>query len=192
MPNWCDNTLHISGDKEQLELFKQKSIIRSGKNLDIFVMDGTIPMPQELAIVEDVNEEEMAERKNKYGFSDWYNWRHENWGTKWDAHDSNIDIEEDSISIYFLTAWSPPENWLKKVAEMYPLLTFDLAYMETGEWYAGRTIVKDKFIQEDCGYPKMVDEWGNEVEWDEEKDMYKLLDKEEWTEDAYERNPFED
>jgi hypothetical protein len=37
----------------------------------------------------------------------------------------------------------------------------------------------------------MVDEWGNEVEYDDEKDMYKRMDAEEWTEDAYEINPFE-
>jgi len=192
MPNWCSNTLQVGGDKEQLEAFKQKSIIRSARNLDIFIMDGTITMPKEIAIVEDITEEEKARRIEQYGNFSWYDWRMDNWGTRTDAHDSNIDMEDDSVTIYFQTAWSPPENWLKAVSIMYPLLTFDLAYMETGEWYAGRTIARNGYVQDDCGYPKMIDEWGNEVEWDDEKDMYKLIGKEEWTEDAFECNPFED
>jgi hypothetical protein len=54
MPNWCSNTLQISGNKEQLEMFKQKSISKSAMDVDIFLMDGCIPMPQELAICENM------------------------------------------------------------------------------------------------------------------------------------------
>jgi hypothetical protein len=74
---------------------------------------------------------------------------------------------------------------------MYPDLIFDLYYMETGEWFAGRLTAKGEHINHEVGEPKMVDEWGNEVEYDDEKDMYKRMDAEEWTEDAYEINPFE-
>ncbi len=44
----------------------------------------------------------------EYGFPDWYDWRVENWGTKWDA--SQIDCNENSIT--FNTAWSSPSKIL--------------------------------------------------------------------------------
>jgi len=192
MPNWCSNTLQISGDKEQLEMFKQKSIIKSGMNVDIFVMDGCITMPEELNIMEGISDEVKAERIQKYGYCGWYDWRYHNWGTRTDAHDSEI-IEEDEngMSIVFTTSWCSPIDYVEKVALMYPDLIFDLYYMETGEWFAGRLTAKGEHINHEVGEPKMVDEWGNEVEYDDEKDMYKRMDAEEWTEDAYEINPFE-
>lgn len=192
MPNWCSNTLQISGNKEQLELFKQKSIIKSGMDVDIFVMDGCITMPEELNIMEGISDEVKAERIQKYGYCGWYDWRYHNWGTRTDAHDSEI-IEEDEngMSIVFTTSWCSPIDYVEKVALMYPDLIFDLYYMETGEWFAGRLTAKGEHINHEVGEPKMVDEWGNEVEYDDEKDMYKRMDAEEWTEDAYEINPFE-
>jgi hypothetical protein len=192
MPNWCSNTLQISGDKEQLEMFKQKSIIKSGMDVDIFVMDGCVPMPEELNTMEGISDEVKAERIQKYGYCGWYDWRYHNWGTRTDAHDSEI-IEEDEngMSIVFTTAWCSPIDYVEKVALMYPDLIFDLYYMETGEWFAGRLTAKGEHINHEIGEPKMVDEWGNEVKYDNEKDMYKRIDAEEWTEDAYEINPFE-
>ncbi len=40
-----------------------------------------------------------------YGHQDWYSWSTSNWGTKWNAYDTN-DNEDNGI--YFQTAWSNP------------------------------------------------------------------------------------
>lgn len=190
MPNWCSNTLHISGDKEQLKAFKQKSIIKSAKGLDIFVMDGLISMPEELAIVEDITPEEKAERVAKYGYDNWFDWRFQNWGTRTDAHDSEIEEDEDILTISFETAWSPIIPYIKQVAKLYPDLIFDLYFMETGEWFAGRATAQNEIIEEQYGYPMQVDDDGNEVRYEEEKDMYRILGTDEYTEDVHEINPF--
>ena len=40
----------------------------------------------------------------------WYDWRVQNWDTKWDAYDVNIvDDDPENMEIEFNTAWSPPE-----------------------------------------------------------------------------------
>ena len=40
----------------------------------------------------------------------WYDWRLQNWDTKWDAYDVNIvDDDPENMEIEFNTAWSPPE-----------------------------------------------------------------------------------
>ena len=190
MPNWCSNTLQISGDKEQLEMFKQKSIIKSGMDVDIFVMDGCVPMPKELAICEGLTPEQIVERRLKYGYDNWYDWRFENWGSKWDAHESYITEEENGLTIEFDTAWSPAIPYIKQVAKMYPDLIFDLYFMETGEWFAGRVTAKNEEVNEEYGEPKQVDDDGREVIYDEEKDMYLIVGTEEYTEDTHEINPF--
>ena len=53
----------------------------------------------------------------KYGATDWYQWRLENWGTKCNAYYTEI-IDEDTIS--FCTAWNAPDEVISKLAEMYP------------------------------------------------------------------------
>lgn len=191
MPNWCSNTLVISGDIKELELFKQKSITRSAKGLDIFLMDGLVTMPEELAICEDLTPEQKAERISKYGYDNWYDWRLENWGSKWDAQEPSIQENEYDLTITFDTAWSPAIPYIKQVAKMFPKLVFDLYFMETGEWFAGRVMAKNENFDEQYGEPKQVDDEGNEVRYDEEKDMYRILGTNEYTEDAYEINPFE-
>jgi hypothetical protein len=190
MPNWCSNTLQISGNKEQLEMFKQKSISKSAMDVDIFLMDGCIPMPEELAICEDITPEENAERIAKYGYDNWYYWRLENWGSKWDAQEPYIEEDENGLTINFDTAWSPAIPYIKQVAIMFPDLIFDLYFMETGEWFAGRVFAKGEEIVEQYGEPRQVDDDGNEVRYDEEKDMYLILGTNEYTEDTHEINPF--
>ena len=40
----------------------------------------------------------------------WYDWRLQNWDTKWDCYDVNIvDDDPENMEIEFNTAWSPPE-----------------------------------------------------------------------------------
>lgn len=190
MPNWCSNTLQISGDKEQLELFKQKSITKSGMDVDIFLMNGCIPMPEELAICEGLTPEQIVDRRLKYGYDNWYDWRFENWGSKWDAQESYITEEEELLTINFDTAWSPAIPYITQVAKMFPDLIFDLYFMETGEWFAGRVFAKGEEVNEQYGEPMQVDDDGNQVRYDEEKDMYRILGTEEYTEDTHEINPF--
>jgi hypothetical protein len=190
MPNWCSNTLQISGDKEQLEMFKQKSISKSAMDVDIFLMDGCIPMPQELAICEDLTPEQKAERIAKYGYDNWYDWRFENWGSKWDAQEPYIEEDENGLTINFDTAWSPAIPYIKQVALMFPDLIFDLYFMETGEWFAGRVFAKGEEVEEQYGEPMQVDDDGNQVRYEEEKDMYRILGTDEYTEDTHEINPF--
>lgn len=190
MPNWCSNSLQISGCPKQLDEFKSKSIIKSGMNLDIFVMDGLITMPEELAICEGLTPEQKAEKVAKYSYDNWYDWRFENWGSKWDAQDSSIEEDENGLTIDFCTAWSPAIPYIKQVAKMYPDLIFDLYFMETGDWYAGRVTAKNEDVNEQYGEPMQVDDNGNEVRYEEEQDMYRILGTDEYTEDAHEINPF--
>lgn len=49
-----------------------------------------------------------------YGTTNWYDWATSNWGTKWNAGETLIN--EESMSIYFQTAWSPVDELIGKLS----------------------------------------------------------------------------
>ena len=74
------------------------------------------------------------------GYADdrWYDWRLQNWDTKWDAYDVEvIDEDHDCVEIQFNTAWSPPEAICSALREQYPDLSISWFYDEPGEEIAG-------------------------------------------------------
>jgi hypothetical protein len=72
----------------------------------------------------------------------WYDWRIENWGTKWEPDVQSVDSGDQYIHIVFLTAWTPPGSFLKNVSKTYPELLFECQYAEPGENIAGQLVVK--------------------------------------------------
>ena len=50
----------------------------------------------------------------------WYDWRNQNWGTKWPACDIEITQDDsDFLEITFNTAWSPPEPIVHALRSKY-------------------------------------------------------------------------
>ena len=68
----------------------------------------------------------------------WYDWRVQNWDTKWDAYDVEVtDDDPECLEITFNTAWSPPEAICHALREQYPDLSFSWFYDEPGCEIAG-------------------------------------------------------
>ena len=68
----------------------------------------------------------------------WYDWRVQNWDTKWDAYDVVVtDDDPESVEIEFNTAWSPPEAICHKIREDYPDVSVSWFYDEPGCEIAG-------------------------------------------------------
>lgn len=143
MPNWCRNTLAITGPKDILTDFRRKArniyIGYQGNEKGFFCINNFIPMPEELkgtrVSFEDINSQlEMSESLN------WYVWRLKNWGTKWEV-DSDSDCEEtDNKLIYkFESAWAAPGMAILKISSAYPDLVYELKYEEFGMAFYGKT-----------------------------------------------------
>jgi hypothetical protein len=78
------------------------------------------------------------------GFISWYDWRIENWGTKWDAYDTpdNRDTED---TIFFSTAWNAPIKIIFKLIDLATKLDLYLEYDYADEdigHNAGRVIIR--------------------------------------------------
>ena len=68
----------------------------------------------------------------------WYDWRLQNWDTKWDAYDVCVtDDDPDQLEVEFNTAWSPPEAICNELREQYPDLAVSWFYDEPGCEIAG-------------------------------------------------------
>ena len=68
----------------------------------------------------------------------WYDWRVQNWDTKWDAYDVVVtDDDPDQLEVEFNTAWSPPEAICHQIREDYPDLSVSWFYDEPGMEFAG-------------------------------------------------------
>ncbi len=68
----------------------------------------------------------------------WYDWRVQNWDTKWDAYDVVVtDDDPESVEIEFNTAWSPPEAICSAIREQYPDVSVSWFYDEPGCEIAG-------------------------------------------------------
>ena len=133
MPNWCDNWLHVSGEKNEIDRF-----VETGMKDGIWRLSHYLPMPDELkdSVSPSPDREELVAR---YGASNWYDWNMRNYGCKWDCETEVVQRNADGTEadLGFDSPWSPPIEFLKNVQRMFPKLDFRLAYMEIGNWFAG-------------------------------------------------------
>ena len=68
----------------------------------------------------------------------WYDWRIQNWDTKWDCYDVVVtDDDPENTEIEFNTAWSPPEAICSAIREQYPDVSISWFYDEPGMEIAG-------------------------------------------------------
>ena len=113
MPNWCDNQVTITGPNKIID--KIEKIANEEKRAE-GLLQFMHPMPAEL---KDTTADGSQDKKlmDKYGYSDWYGWACDNWGTKWDICEyfgvdrqylSEQSDGESTISFAFSSAWSPP------------------------------------------------------------------------------------
>ena len=95
--------------------------------------DGELPIPEK-------HNYGVTSRFQSTGIADqrWYDWRLQNWDTKWDAYDVTItDDDPDQLEVTFNTAWSPPEAVCSALREQYPDLSVSWFYDEPGCEIAG-------------------------------------------------------
>lgn len=144
MPNWCRNILTITGPKDSVA-----SLVSAIKGPDAFVsakdaakilplsFHSLVPVPKNILKYTFGGEKERQE--GTYLPISGYDWCVYHWGTKWNAHDTQVDYDAGSgrAAYIFETAWSPPTTFIRKIAKDYPELTFFLEYEEDGCDYKG-------------------------------------------------------
>ena len=144
MPNWCENKLTIdSKNSLDLHVFVEKYLTIKPDGSYTFDFNKVIPEPETLEecpkryILNDDNHY-LQLREGKAWFN-WYDWHCAKWGSKWNAHDVDVIVDFDacSLTIFYMTAWSPSIPVVQKLMSKNKSLTFRYYYYEPGMAFAG-------------------------------------------------------
>jgi len=127
MPNWCENTIKVLSTDNTHKIFL--------KNLYSYGMSYYLPTPKELSDTVAPNIINSTEMLNKYGYTDWYDWNINNWGTKWDMSDQYLDLNNDILN--YLTAWSPNIDFFNNIINNFSNLYIVHYYYEPGMVFNG-------------------------------------------------------
>jgi hypothetical protein len=143
MPNWCSNTVSVSGDAADISEFK--NWLGEGKGL----LTKINPTPKQLTETVsgfhgDPEKQKALEAQEKinleqFGFKNWYDWNIGNWGTKWDL---DVDIDDfnttdTEVLFSFESAWSPPQLAISALATKFNKLTIRHSFFEEGVGFVG-------------------------------------------------------
>ena len=150
MPNWCKNRVDVYSENKTdlqkvLDIFSNKNVfaqIIPEPNWSKIPFKGELPKVREMKAPNGETFGTVTEFADGTQDTRWYDWRLENWDTKWDVHE--VDIEEDrwkdeleSFTAEFQTAWSPPEAICRRLRDMFPKVSISWFYDEPGMQTAG-------------------------------------------------------
>jgi hypothetical protein len=167
MPNWCFNIVTFTHDDSAM-IKKIEDSFKSEPGL----FSGFFPCPDD---GDDWN---------------WYHWCNANWGTKWDVSEADgnyiQDQSENSIQLYFDTAWSPPIEFYEKMLQLgfhVCAYYFEPGMCFTGSWEDGDDECYESFADDiDKNVPsELVDMFGIKDWYEHEKDIEEA--QEQWDKD---------
>ena len=178
MPNWCNNSFAITGNIESIKDLWDSA--QTADNGEFGLLSAIMPMPKELegtTAPSKLDEEEQAALLEKYGAADWYQWRVNNWGTKWDVSDEGlefIDNEDGTACItgWFDSAWAPPIGAYEQLADDFDSCVIECSFHEPGMDFAGFWSSENgeeycEDLTEQCELPE-----------DDRSDLFNQLDEE--------------
>jgi len=142
MPNWCSNYIEVYGTdsakiQELVKAFNEGALCQA-----------VLPVPKELLETLSGHHSDPIEQLKlkaetdanieKFGYSNWYDFCTNEWGSKWDICEAELlHQDEDGLGFtgFFESAWSPPLG----VVEELERQGFDvtLRYHESGMCYVG-------------------------------------------------------
>ena len=155
MPNWCNNNISITGPNSVID--KIEKIVKEEKE-DNGLLNFFHPMPKQLEGTTSPSSSADKPQPMVEGFDNWYDWRVENWSTKWEVcefygvdrqYHSEQNEGESTITFGFDSAWSPPINAYEQFLSDNEDCSLKAWYYEggcdfMGEWDNG---------QDDCYAP---------------------------------------
>lgn len=165
MPNWCENFISIKGDRETLKLLEENfsfSFIRPEPNWATIPNEkGDLPSEPDEHGITSFPDGSQDQR--------WYHWRSENWGTKWDLNpdDTRIELANDVLDVWCLTAWGPPVEVLRHATERFPSLLIRIQAIEPGMSFYERCDLSNGVITnsvEEFPLDDMIDSVGDKSE----------------------------
>ena len=190
MPNWCNNTITISGPKAKI-----KAVWDQANQQDGGLLSAMSPPPENM-FKGSLGQKEQQECLEQ-GIPNWYDWQSSNWGTKWDVSTEGLEYVEDgetaTITGWFDSAWAPPIGAYETFCDDMDNCSLEATYEEGGMDFAGI------YSNGDDQYMEGLSEWCEAVvkgtcALEDTPELFQKLDEEfelienrrEWIEEAME------
>lgn len=169
MPNHVTHRIMCTGSVEDIAALKELIIVQDPEIKDpaasTFDFNQIIPMPPILervvappslgdhgrlivydnphGLFGDTREATVEEQTliDQHSPNDWYHWRLERWGTKWNAYAFEELQNHATYEFKFDTAWAPPAPVLDKIALQFPNVRLDIAWFDEGWCHAGKGVL---------------------------------------------------
>ena len=139
MPNYCSNYISVRGKNSAEFLVKRLADAFDAGEL----CQAVIPVPEILrdttSPTQPGDEAAAEQRQAETGFSNWYDFCVNRWGTKWDiSSQAECERDEDGLGFNgtFDTAWAPPMGVVEQMVE--DGLEVTLYYNEPGMSFVGK------------------------------------------------------
>ena len=134
MPNWCNNTITLTGPKEKITKIYEKA------KEDNALLQQLYPMPTQLEGTTSPAPKEGKVQPLVDGHDNWYDWRVDNWSTKWDVDVEGLELSDDGTTItgWFDSAWSPPIGAYEHFLTNNEDCSISSLYYEGGMDFAGK------------------------------------------------------
>ena len=144
MPNWCSNGVTIT-HSDPAKIAALAEAMKEGRFLDhikpvpvcLNIVSGRVGIdgsPEQVAL-----EQSQQDNLNNHNYKDWYDFRVNEWGTKWDVDcDGGVDISPDGLTVTasFDSAWAPPVGIYEAMAaDDYEVTAY---YYEPGMCFVGK------------------------------------------------------
>lgn len=164
MPNWCNNSIEIVGPRDKIKALWEQAIKEEDQGGGL--LRGMRPEPNydEVDVLPTfpgiVGNNEPVDKGQS-----WWDWRVQNWGTKWEVGVEGLEFEQDEDGNYdnggkgpharitggFTSAWSPPVTAFAFYAEQNPDVRMKLDYYESAMCFVGRAEFEDgEMLYDDC------------------------------------------
>ncbi len=148
MPNHVTSICTVTGPAVDVSAFYEKHVAPGYparyKGRDVgpaFSCDTVFPMPEILQGTTSpppAGDERAAKAYAETGFTDWYDWSCETWGTKWGTYDFEERERGDGRYVFkFESAWSFPTPVFAELANRFPSLVFDVVTYDEGHCFGG-------------------------------------------------------
>jgi hypothetical protein len=186
MPNWCNNTITIEHkDSEKInEVVKSLTTkINDNTNESLFFSyckpEPDYSKTKVKSTYPEITKKEYEEDIDKK----WWDWRVQNWGTKWNIEaldEDRITVKDNTVIFDCETAWSPP---LEALAELENKgFEIECDYYEGGCSFIGRyetnaekktwslpeTLAELKDMMKDNEvFKDLVESWGVDLDYEE-------------------------
>jgi hypothetical protein len=168
MPNWCANRVYLQAPEETIA--EIKAAILNGDGDEQGLLQYLCPEPSHLADGE------------------WYSWRVQNWGTKWEVQAEIFSESKNELGLWFDSAWAPPveafTHWMSQTQDRaYQMTFFEPGMMFCGEVESGLVneyAIPGTVAEVQASIPSALDEeWGiSEMVEEMEREMEETEDAE--------------